>query len=45
MHKYATILLCVSSISAIAEVVNVTPDKLDFANQVVGTNAYKISGK
>lgn len=42
MHKYAIILLCVSSIPAIAEVVNVTPDKLDFGNQVVGTNAYQI---
>jgi len=42
MHKYAGVFLFLSSISAIADVVSVAPAKLDFGNQVVGTNAYQI---
>ena len=42
MYKYACILLFVSSIPSIADVVSVTPAKLDFGSQVVGTYGYQI---
>jgi len=41
MYKYVNILICVCAIPAMADVVTVTPDKLDFGSHPLGTQAFQ----